>query len=52
MRYSADYEGARFFKADLQLQTPADTRHWEDLRPQLQPLATSAPLKPSLGGAT
>lgn len=30
MKYGADYAGARFYKADLQIQTPGDTAHWED----------------------
>lgn len=28
--YPAGYRGARFFKCDLQMQTPADHLHWED----------------------
>jgi len=30
MHYGSDYEGARFYKVDLQVQTPGDRLHWAE----------------------
>ena len=40
VRHFSKYQGAKFYKCDLQMQTPMDTAHWRDPETQLSPQDT------------